>query len=526
VVTSAQHHIIRRQILEVAVAGAESDGLALQRRLADLCQGWLASALETALEDSVPGDEHWIIDRLEVDVGTIALDTFERDLVETVIQAIARRLGEGSPGVPLDGIAVGVRPVAPWPTKMPPPEAVPLGSSGPIQRRTDAQSVQGAFLHFLETGLLPWWFHLPAGKGLEDVVLAFLQTARQAAHLDRALMDTIALTGARTRLVRQFSEDFLRTLLAGLSTEGVPAMQEILAEMTRHNVTPEMSGPFSEQLWRAAFTAVAFGRRLTVQNIAGELMNALLAGGGWPEYRLLERIADLWHGTQSRTREIEERTSHNRPQSADMRAKERRPHELTQSRDTQAEERIPPGKGAIAAKRDEPASRMDLQEGVYVDCAGLVLLHPFLPRLFEALCITKDDKLVQPNRALCLLHFLATGERRAPEYELLLPKLLCNVPLAEPAEAPIALTVAEEEEAVALLEAAIGHWEAVGDTSIDGLRGTFLVRPGKLFQRSNGDDVLQVEPRSFDILLDRLPWGIGMVQLPWMEKILWVEWRF
>jgi hypothetical protein len=72
----------------------------------------------------------------------------------------------------------------------------------------------------------------------------------------------------------------------------------------------------------------------------------------------------------------------------------------------------------------------------------------------------------------------------------------------------------------------IGHWDAVGDTSVGGLRGTFLVRPGKFFQRGNGDDVLQVEPRSFDILLDRLPWGIGMIQLPWMQKILWVEWRF
>jgi hypothetical protein len=93
-------------------------------------------------------------------------------------------------------------------------------------------------------------------------------------------------------------------------------------------------------------------------------------------------------------------------------------------------------------------------------------------------------------------------------------------------EAPVALTVAEEEEAIALLEAVIRHWDAVGDTSVGGLRGTFLVRPGKLFQRGNGDDVLQVESRSFDILLDRLPWGIGMIQLPWMEKILWVEWRF
>ena len=153
------------------------------------------------------------------------------------------------------------------------------------------------------------------------------------------------------------------------------------------------------------------------------------------------------------------------------------------------------------------------------------MLHPFLPRLFEAVGIANDGKLLQPERALCLMHFLATGQRFAPEYDLLLPKLLCNVPPETAVEARIELTAAEEEEAAALLAAVIRHWDALGDTSVDGLRGTFLVRTGKLSRRG-GDDVLQVEARSFDILLDRLPWGIGMIQLPWMEKLLWVEWRF
>src|SRR5262249_48913466 len=148
--------------------------------------------------------------------------------------------------------------------------------------------------------------------------------------------------------------------------------------------------------------------------------------------------------------------------------------------------------GDAAAQRAEPAAHIDLVEGVCVNCAGLVLLHPFLPRLFEVLDTTKDDELVQHDRALCLLHFLATGERRAPEYELLFPKLLCNLPLEAPVGAPRALTSAEEEEALALLEAVVRHWDALGDTSVDALRGTYLARPGKFFQRNNGDDVLQV----------------------------------
>ena len=103
-------------------------------------------------------------------------------------------------------------------------------------------------------------------------------------------------------------------------------------------------------------------------------------------------------------------------------------------------------------------------------------------------------------------------------------KLLCNVPFATPVKADVGLTVAEIAEAEALLVAVIGHWDALRNTSPDGLRGSFLVRPGKMSQGDDGDFLLLVEGQSCDILLDRLPWGLGVVKLPWMERMLWVEW--
>jgi hypothetical protein len=78
---------------------------------------------------------------------------------------------------------------------------------------------------------------------------------------------------------------------------------------------------------------------------------------------------------------------------------------------------------------------------------------------------------------------------------------------------------------MALLAAVIGHWSALGDTSPDALRGTFLARPGKLSRRGD-EDLLQLEPQAFDVLLGQLPWGIGTVFLPWMKRFLWVEWPF
>ena len=168
--------------------------------------------------------------------------------------------------------------------------------------------------------------------------------------------------------------------------------------------------------------------------------------------------------------------------------------------------------------------QLDVKDGIYLDSAGLVLLHPFLPQFFEALDIAADDKILQPDRALCLLHFLATGQSVAPEYALILPKILCDVPLEMPVEADVELTESEREEAIVLLDTVIRYWDALHNTSVDGLRGTFLVHPGKVSLREDGDWLLQVESKSLTSCSDPLPWGIGMIKLPWMQTMLWVDW--
>jgi hypothetical protein len=119
---------------------------------------------------------------------------------------------------------------------------------------------------------------------------------------------------------------------------------------------------------------------------------------------------------------------------------------------------------------------------------------------------------------------MATGRLRAEEYELLMPKILCGYPLEE-AVPPLADPSAGElEEADAMLQALIQQWEVLKNTSMQGLREGFLQRNGKLLGR-NGDLVLQVEKSAIDVLLDYLPWNLSIIKLPWMEKLLKVEWR-
>lgn len=180
---------------------------------------------------------------------------------------------------------------------------------------------------------------------------------------------------------------------------------------------------------------------------------------------------------------------------------------------------------ALPVKEEEPLPPGE--DGWHISTAGLVLLHPFLTSLFGELGLLKDrefDGAWSQDKAVMLLHFLATGETTAPEYELTLPKLLCAVPFNRPLDHEMQLTEEEKSEAEELLRAVLAHWGALGKTTPDGLRGNYLVRDGKLLKTESGWR-LQVERKTLDILLDRLPWGIGLVKLPWMEELLMVEWN-
>ena len=185
---------------------------------------------------------------------------------------------------------------------------------------------------------------------------------------------------------------------------------------------------------------------------------------------------------------------------------------------------------ALAAEEAEKLHISDAEEGYlyYVQSAGVILFHPFLQRFFQKLGLCKEGAFIDESsrqRAVCLVHHLATGEVHTPEYQLVLPKFLCGMPLNAPIDHFIEIEATERTESENLIRAAVDHWEALGKASPDWLREMFLQRDGKLEKRETGWS-LSVERKAQDILLDRLPqgWGLGIVKLPWMDELLRVNW--
>jgi hypothetical protein len=184
---------------------------------------------------------------------------------------------------------------------------------------------------------------------------------------------------------------------------------------------------------------------------------------------------------------------------------------------------------AVEAPLASPAWAPDVVDGdvgALVDNAGLVLLWPFLPRFFAELGLVDGGVFVgerQRERAVQLLHRVATGDTDTPEHRLLLNKLLCGFVLEEPVAGSIVLSEGEAREIDELYDSVLHNWQAVGSTSAEGLRASFLQRDGVLSRQELGWN-LKVARLAYDVLLDRLPWGIGLVMLPWMLEPLVVEW--
>lgn len=180
-----------------------------------------------------------------------------------------------------------------------------------------------------------------------------------------------------------------------------------------------------------------------------------------------------------------------------------------------------------ALPTDQP-NAIPAYNGLYIDCAGLILLHPFLPMFFRELGLVEESAFHNrkcQERGVHLLYHLASGACRPAEHLLPLAKLLCGLAFEEPVAKKINLKTKEKKEARELLVAVIRHWKALKNTSPDGLRQGFLLRSGKLqYQKKRDCWLLQVERKGQDSLLEKLPWAYATIKLPWMERRLQVEW--
>ncbi len=167
-------------------------------------------------------------------------------------------------------------------------------------------------------------------------------------------------------------------------------------------------------------------------------------------------------------------------------------------------------------------------ETTVIKNAGLVILNNYIEMLFERLHLTFNREFTSAEnqrKAVHYLQYLVTGLSNSEETTLPLNNVLCGLPLTQ--TVPNGITISDEEKELihGLLTAAISNWPSVGETTVDGFRGNWLVREG-LLQELEDRWELVVEKRVYDLLLHKSPFSFSIIKYPWMEKPLHVIWAY
>jgi hypothetical protein len=169
----------------------------------------------------------------------------------------------------------------------------------------------------------------------------------------------------------------------------------------------------------------------------------------------------------------------------------------------------------------------DRDEARYINNAGMVLFSPYYPQLFSMLGLTENSQFKDRNaqvKAIYLLQYVVFERTDFEEHELILNKLLVGMKTHEPIEKDIQFSQEEIQTVDSMLHGALRNWDKLKNTSLAGLREAFLQRDGKLGEQADMYFLI-VEEKTYDMLLDSLPWSFNTIKYRWTEKMLQVKWR-
>jgi hypothetical protein len=484
-------HVIKKQILDLSVQQSP-DLFQVQHALSHWYWNQLLPLLEKAFDELAPSGEVIQINSLQIDLGQIDPARFrdpnwtamlQQSLVEELKKAIRDQ----------------------------------TSINNPVLRLHPVLQAGHQWLYYMEQGILPWNLHSIPVNWLEDVLTAL---ATDIGCIDRLRKMIRENRSVLLRIIRQHNNAFITSLIKVLTARHQPPLDDVLKELIlvyevfQPGASAIQPTSIRREQWLKHLlqTAAITSHQFDLNKTLTELVYIFIQKNNIKDAsidKLLVHTPLLGPSIKSILRESP--AYDNRRFSI---------HETISEPDPVMDPSEEPA-------RQDDGNREGSYDGLYTGMAGLVLLHPFLNMLFTQLNWVEKgafkNKACQ-QRAIGMLHFMATGQTTASEFALVIAKLLCGYPLKEPVLMEFEFSEEELEEALHLLTVVIGKWEVLKRTSIEGLREGFLQRKGKLTEQESGI-LLQVERGSIDLLLDQLPWNISMIKLPWMNRLLRVDWR-
>lgn len=475
------NNIIQKQILYLDIHEPVTSPFAIQETVAKWCSEVLVDAIGKRLEKYTEMEEVVCIDEIEIELSTWELlDGMLAERIASEIEAkIQARIG-------------------------PEPKAKHDGAINSERTRASA------FIFFLQNGYLPWWSSL---KTIEDLI-AFEQLSVEERHMLKALLkDKASATRFATALPLnifipmlsqffQIGETQISLFFQKIEKLALEIQDKDLQHQFLFLIKQQFISAYAEKK-NEVFVMKQAIELLTAkyQIPSGKLMHHIQSDKLLSEDFLLHRIlADKINDlpTKDSTKRNDE----------------------TSTIIIETEQTKKPAEQKLFLEKQQLKKK---QEGIYIENAGLVLLAPFIPRFFGILGIVENNSFNSKDLALALLQWLVTGKELYAEFDLVLPKIICGMEPEDPVIIIAHLPQGFKKEGEILLQSVIEHWSILKNTSIEGLRESFLQREGKLSFQQN-EWLLQVEQKPYDMLLEHLPWNISMTRLSWMPYLLRTEW--
>jgi hypothetical protein len=503
-------HTIRKQTLQFQYNG-NADGFALQKEVSDWCNFTLIPEIEQQLDSLDPGENFVTIDKLEIE-ATVDSNDWKQKIRDELILSLKQKLSDYKPRFEEETSNKGV---------------------------SRARKLDELILYYFENGYLPWW-----GKAMitDDFETVLQNWSREELSPSRAksIIERLKQTASKNqieRILNQVPHEQFFQLLKNIYKEAFEILgqlesffKKVILDNISHEKEKLIKKSFHSRLLKMAiknkgeidsYSILQFVyKELKAIHISEKILT--------PQSVTIEKpdnpVILAWHELlfsetkkQKRTTENEASTPKKQPQD------EIEAEEITKEKQLRYNKIIDQLINPDLAKNRKDELVTELQEGIYIDNAGAVIFAAFVPALFKQLGLEKDGVILNPDLGTMIIQYCVTGNTKIAEYELVLPKILCGLDIEFPVNTNTEIAAHQLNEVDEMLLSLIEYWPVLKNTSINGLRESFLKRNGKL-SRMNNEWLLQVEQKSFDMLLQQLPWSISMIRLPWMKNLLKTEW--
>ncbi|MEM6697338.1 MAG: contractile injection system tape measure protein [Bacteroidota bacterium] len=488
-----QQHTIQKITLNLALTGDYATAFQLKNEVKAMFLEQVNREWEDLFSASVSSDQVLRIPKLELTLGTIHRKEFKKKLLQELqnqLQQINTQDSEAHHQSDNANVSV---------------------DSNLVAQLSEKEGLIQSFFHFIQNGVFPWWAKETSWSEWELSVKNYFE-----GHADKTILAKVkALLHQNenylNRLCWQFSTDFLQILI-----QQIEKHQEIKKENT---------------LFDASWNATDF------TSFSKSDLKVYLKK--W----LVDKQVAMSYNSPNSTETITKKVAATTQESTTLQNPSQNTFEkqsfLKEEGKVQTKTAISatPEASVSAARQSESAVSshqsffpISIAEAdyFYINNAGLAIITPFLPHLFEQLHLLNENRLFRNEqaqlKAIFALQYIAFGATEYPEHELFFNKLICAYPLDESLPKDISLTPKEQTTIETFLKEVIQEWGALKNTSPDGLRYNFLARNGKLSRKSD-HWLLQVETMAYDdILLGKLPWTISMLKNKWMDKRINVEW--